>query len=230
MSNSQNHKEAIINEILRNPVSPERIETLSMECIENEAPMHSFSGEEWTVVKRMIHTTADFSLMNDVVFSPGAVDSAVAALRAESPIYTDSNMIRVGLSIPRLKSVSSGYGSEKIHCHVADKDVAERAIKAGLPRSLFAVKKAEAILNRGIAVFGNAPVALLELNRMVIEEGLAPALVIGMPVGFVHVMECKEELVSLGVPSIAIRGRRGGSPLAVSVVHALCSIAANIQP
>jgi len=229
MFNAQNHKQACINAILKNPVSPERIETLSMEYIENEAPAHSFSDQEWTVVKRMIHTTADFSLMDDVVFSPGAVDSAAAALRVASPIYTDSNMIRAGLSIPRLKSVSFEYGPEKIHCHVADKDVAAKAKEAGLPRSLFAVKKAEPILSSGIAVFGNAPVALLELNRMVIEDGLAPALVIGMPVGFVHVVECKEELVSLGIPSIVIRGRRGGSPLAVSVVHALCSIAANKQ-
>lgn len=227
MSHAQNYKEAVINELLRNPVSPERIEALSMECIESEAPAHSFSEEEWTVVKRMIHTTADFTLMNDVVFSPGAVDSAVAALRAASPIFTDSNMIRTGLSIPRLKRVNVEYGPEKIHCHVADTDVAASATQAGLPRSLFAVKKAEPILNGGIAVFGNAPVALLELNRMVVEDELAPALVIGMPVGFVHVIESKEELMRLGIASITVRGRRGGSPLAVSVVHALSAIAAN---
>jgi len=226
MSNAQNYKQAFINDILRNPLSPERIETLSMACIESEAPVHAFSNREWTVVKRMIHTTTDFSLMGDVVFAPNAVDSAVAALRTASPIYTDSNMIRAGLSISRLKRVNSKYGPAKIHCHVADDDVAARSKEFGLPRSLFAVKKAQPMLNGGIAVFGNAPVALLELNRMVIEDGLAPALVIGMPVGFVHVVESKEELVSLGVPFIAIRGRRGGSPLAVSVIHALCSIAA----
>ncbi len=225
MSKIQRSNQAFMNEILNHPVSPERIERLSMKCIESEAPAHAFSNREWIVVKRMIHTTADFSLMDDVVFSSGAVDAAVAALRAASPIYTDANMIRAGLSIPRLKSVSAEYGPEKIHCHVADEDVAAKAVAAGLPRSLFAVKKAEPVLGGGIAVFGNAPVALLELNRMVIEEGLVPALVIGMPVGFVHVVECKKELVSLGVPYIAIQGRRGGSPLAVSVVHALCSIA-----
>ena len=229
MSNSQNHKQAMINKILKNPISPERIETLSMECIESEAPAHTFRDGEWNVVKRMIHTTADFSLMGDVVFSPDAVDSAVAALRSASPIYTDSNMIRAGLSIARLKSANAEYGPGKIHCHVADEDMAVRAKEAGLPRSLFAVKKAESILNGGIAVFGNAPVALLELNRMIIENGVAPALVIGMPVGFVHVVESKEELMSLDVPFIAIQGRRGGSPLAVSVIHALCSIAANKQ-
>ena len=82
-----------------------------------------------------------------------------------------------------------------------------------------------ASLNGGIAVFGNAPVALMELNRLIMEEGVRPAVVIAMPVGFVHVVESKEELMSLGVPHITIRGRRGGSPLAVSAVHALCSLA-----
>ena len=96
----------------------------------------------------------------------------------------------------------------------------------GLPRSLFAVRKARPVLDGGIAVFGNAPVALLELNRMVIEEGLRPAFIIGAPVGFVNVEESKEELAGLGVPCISITGRRGGSTLAVSIVHALCAIAA----
>jgi precorrin isomerase len=220
-------KQAIINSILKGPVSPETIESLSMRCIEDEAPEHSFSDAEWTVVKRIIHTTADFGLMEDVVFSQDSIDAAVTALKSGRPIYTDSNMIRAGLSIARLKSANYEYVQESIHCHVADEDVAAEAKEEGMPRSLFAVRKAKQVLDGGIAVFGNAPVALLELNRMIIEEGLAPALVIGMPVGFVHVVESKEELMSLDVPFIAIRGRRGGSPLAVSVIHALCSIAAN---
>ena len=87
------------------------------------------------------------------------------------------------------------------------------------------MRKAEGVLNGGIAVFGNAPVALMELNRLIMEEGVRPAVVIAMPVGFVHVVESKEELMSLGVPHITIKGRRGGSPLAVSTVHALCSLA-----
>ena len=102
----------------------------------------------------------------------------------------------------------------------------EEALREGLPRSLFAIRKARPQLDGGIVVFGNAPVALLELNRMIVEEGIRPALVIGMPVGFVHVVESTEELSTLGVPFIAIEGRRGGSTLAVATLHAICTLAA----
>jgi precorrin isomerase len=142
-------------------------------------------------------------------------------------IYVDSNMIRGGISIERLRKANDGYSPENVLCHVADKDVAEEAKAAGLPRSLFAVRKAKAALHGGIAVFGNAPVALMELNRMIVEDGVRPALVIAMPVGFVHVVESKEELMSLDTPYIALTGRRGGSPLAVSVIHSLSIIAAD---
>jgi precorrin isomerase len=125
-----------------------------------------------------------------------------------------------------LRSANAGYAPERIVCHVADSDVTKEAEAGHLPRSLFAIRKAKALLHGSIAVFGNAPVALLELNRLVMEENIRPALVIAMPVGFVHVVESKQELMSLGVPFIAIAGRRGGSTLAVSVVHALCGLAA----
>jgi precorrin isomerase len=134
-------------------------------------------------------------------------------------------MIRAGLSLSRLRRVFDGYGPDRIHCHVADPDVATQACVAGLPRSLFAVRKAASVLDGGIAVFGNAPVALLELNRMVLENGLRPALVIAMPVGFVHVMESKDELMRLDLAWIATVGRRGGSTLAVAALHALCELA-----
>jgi precorrin isomerase len=108
---------------------------------------------------------------------------------------------------------------------VADEDVVQQALETGLPRSLFAVRKARSILDKSIAVFGNAPVALMELSRLIVEEGVKPSLVIAMPVGFVHVVESKDELMSLKIPYIAIAGRRGGSPLAVATLHALCSLA-----
>ena len=118
------------------------------------------------------------------------------------------------------------FDSDRLACHVADADVAEQAKMAGLPRSLFAVQKAKGMLEGGIAAFGNAPVGLMELSRLVLEEGVRPAVVIAMPVGFVHVVESKEEALSLPVPCIALCGRRGGSPLAVSVIHALSALAA----
>ncbi len=215
----------LIHDLLANPLSGEQIEQRSLAIIDQEAPPHAFTQEQWPVVRRMVHTTADFSLLDMVRFSPDAIDAACQALRSGAPIYADSNMIRSGLSLARLQKVCPTYRAESILCHVADADIADQARQARLPRSLFAVRKAEKQLRGGIAVFGNAPVALLELNRLIQETGLRPALVIGMPVGFVHVVESKQELMEMGVPCITIEGRRGGSPLAVSVIHALCELA-----
>jgi precorrin-8X/cobalt-precorrin-8 methylmutase len=207
------------------PLSGEEIEARSLEMIEKEAPSHSFGPDEWQVVRRMTHTTGDFGLINAVRFSPGAIQSGIEALQNRSTIYADSRMIQSGLSLPRLRSVHADYDASHIICYVQDEEVAEKARRAGLPRSLFAVRKAKSILDQGLVVIGNSPIALLELNRLILEEQIRPALVVAMPVGFVHVIESKEELMSLNVPYIAIVGRRGGSPLGVSVVHALCSIA-----
>jgi precorrin isomerase len=208
-------------------MSGEDIESRSFELIDQEAAKHDFTPEQWNVVRRMIHTTADFGMADLVRFSDDAVPAGIRALESGAYIYADSNMIRSGLSLPRLRGLNSDYGPDRLLCHVADIDVVASASSNGLPRSLYAVRKAQEHLDGGIAVFGNAPVALLELNRMIIEEGLRPALVIAMPVGFVHVVESKTELMGCGVPYIAIEGRRGGSPLAVSVIHALCSVAAS---
>ena len=218
-------KKPFIHTFYAAPKTGQEIEEWSFAIIDREAPPHHFTPDEWHVVRRMIHTTGDFSIMEAVRFSAGAIASAVKALKNGSPIYVDSNMIRSGLSGERLKAVSRDYGTDRIFCHIADEDVARDAREAGLPRSLFAVRKARPILSGCIAVFGNAPVALLELNRMIIEEGIRPALVIAMPVGFVHVIESKEEIMSLNIPYVAMKGRRGGSPIVVSVIHALCSLA-----
>jgi precorrin-8X/cobalt-precorrin-8 methylmutase len=217
---------ALIHSLYENPMSGESIETRSFEIIDQEAAGHSFSEPQWQVVRRMIHTTADFGLMTQVRFSQNAVEAGTSALKSCAPIYVDSNMIRSGLSLYRLKQVCPDYEPSNVRCHVADEDVASDARKNGLPRSLYAVRKAIDILDGGVAVFGNAPVALMELNRMIIEDGIKPSLVVAMPVGFVHVIESKEELMSLDIPYVAISGRRGGSPLAVSAIHALCSVAA----
>lgn len=216
---------ALIHGLYDRPMSGEAIEARSFEIIDREAQAGGFSAGQWEVVRRMLHTTADFGLMECVRFSPDAVESGIAALKSGVPIFADSNMIRAGLSVARLRKVCPDYGPHSVLCHVADPDVASEAREKGLPRSLFAVRKARSILSGGIAVFGNAPVALMELNRFILEEGIKPAIVIAMPVGFVHVSESKEELMSLDVPYIAVAGRRGGSPLAVSTVHALCSLA-----
>jgi precorrin isomerase len=220
-------KKPFIHTLYEAPKSGQEIEEWSFAIIDGEAPPHGFTAAEWQVVRRMIHTTGDFSVMESVKFLSRAIPAAIEALRAGRPIYADSNMIRSGLSMERLRAVCGGYSPENIFCHIADPDVAEDARESGLPRSLFAVRKAKQMLHAGIAVFGNAPVALLELNRMILEEDIRPAFVIAMPVGFVHVTESKEEIMSLDIPHIALTGRRGGSALAVSVIHALCSLAAS---
>jgi len=222
-------REPFIHRFLASPLTGEEIEARSMEMIEKEVPSHSLQPDEWQVVRRIIHTAGDPDLVHAVRFSPGAIGKAIAALRGCRSIYVDSRMIQSGLSLQRLRSVHSGYDASKIVCHVDDAEVAEKAHQMGLPRSLLAIRKAKSILDGSLAVFGNSPIALLELNRLMVEEHIRPALVIAMPVGFVHVIESKEELMSLDVPYIALPGRRGGSPLAVSVVHALCTIAAQPQ-
>ncbi len=227
MQESLVKKSPMIEKLYANPLGGGDIERMSFEIIDREAPAHSFSPEEWQVVRRMVHTTADFAIVDDVKFSKDALAAAVAALRKGAPIYSDSNMIRAGLSLARLRSISEGYSADSISCYVADPAVAQEARDAGLPRSLFAVRKAMPILDGAIVLIGNAPVALMELNRLVMQKEVRPAVVIGVPVGFVHVVESKAELLSLDVPHITLAGRRGGSPLAVSILHALCSIAAS---
>jgi precorrin-8X/cobalt-precorrin-8 methylmutase len=215
----------LIRAFLDAPLSGPEIEARSMEIIDREFPGHRFPAREWQIVRRMIHTTGDFGISEAVRFSPDAVSAGIAALHGCRPLIVDSNMIRSGLSLPRLRGACEFYRKESVICHIADEDIARAARRTGLPRSLHAIEKAKPFLAGAIAVFGNAPVALMELSRIIVEEGVRPALVVAMPVGFVHVVESKEELMALGVPYIALAGRRGGSPIAVSVIHALCGLA-----
>jgi precorrin-8X/cobalt-precorrin-8 methylmutase len=208
------------------PLSGPEIEAMSMAIIDREAPAHAFRSGEWQILRRMIHTVGDFGIIDAVRFSPDAIEAGVKALKGGRTIFTDANMIRAGISLTRLRAASEFYRRECLVCHVADDDVVRAAKRSGLPRSLHAVQKARPLLDGAIVVIGNAPVALMEICRMIIDEGIRPSLVVAMPVGFVHVAESKEELMSLGVPFIATAGRRGGSPLAVSVIHALCGLAA----
>lgn len=219
----------LIYQLYHCPMSGDDIERKSFEIIDREVDSRRFPPREWEIIRRIIHTTADSEIGKDVCFSKNAVEAGIEALRKTSKIYVDSNMIRSGLSMARLKSVSDRYGLDQVYCHIADDDVAESARADGLPRSLHALRKALVMIDGAIVAIGNAPVALLELNRMIMEGAARPALVIGMPVGFVHVIESKNELMSLPVEYIAIRGRRGGSPLAVSVIHALCGLAGSAK-
>jgi precorrin isomerase len=216
---------SLIHALMSKPMSGDAIEAASFATIDAEAGPHGLPQDEWAVARRLIHTTADFSLIRDLRFHADPVAAGIAALRAGAPIYADATMIRAGLSLARLRAVHSSYGPDRLHAHVGDPDVAAEAARTGLPRSLFALRKARRVLEGGIVAIGNAPVALLELNRLIAEEGLRPALVVAMPVGFVHVVESKVELLGLPVPALVLEGRRGGSPLAVAAIHALAVLA-----
>ena len=169
-----------------------------MKIIDREAPPHPFPPDEWQIVRRMIHTVGDFGIIETVRFSPDAVEAGIKALHACRSIYTDANMIRAGISLARLRSVCGFYRRESVICHVADEDVAAQG-QAIRPSPLPPCRqKAKPLLEGAIAVIGNAPVALMELSRMIVEEGLRPSLVVALPVGFVHVVESKEELMAQG--------------------------------
>jgi precorrin-8X/cobalt-precorrin-8 methylmutase len=203
---------------------PEEIEAESFRIIEAEAGPHHWSPAEWQVVRRAIHTSADFEYGRSMLFSPDAVARGVAALRQGRGIVTDTTMALAGIAKPRLDSF--GIASS---CLVADPVVAKVAAKLGVTRSIIAMRTAAADPANGIFVIGNAPTALFELLRLVREDGLRPGLVVGLPVGFVGAAESKEELVreagSYGIPFITNRGRKGGSNVAAAVINALLIMA-----
>ncbi|MBT0663903.1 precorrin-8X methylmutase [Geobacter pelophilus] len=203
---------------------PEEIEAESFRMIDEEAGPHSWPPAEWQIVRRAIHTSADFDYSRTMLMSPDAVKRGVAALQAGHAIVTDTTMALSGIS--RLRLDPFGISAK---CLVADPVVAKAAEKLGVTRSLMAMRSAAADPQNGIFVIGNAPTALFELLRLVREEGLKPALVVGLPVGFVGAAESKEELVRTAeqfpFPYITNRGRKGGSNVAAAVVNALLILA-----
>lgn len=197
------------------------IEAESFAAIEREVGHHSFSDREWPVARRLIHTTGDFSIINDLQLRHNPVEAGREALRRGAPIYCDANMIRSGISIPRLKLLNSSYERDSIACYIAEPEIALEAKQRSITRALCSMEKAKPLLDGGIVLIGNAPLALARLCRFIAEEEIKPALVIGIPVGFVNVVESKNLLATLPVPHITVEGRRGGSPLAVAALHAI---------
>ena len=182
--------------------------------------------ETAAVVKRVIHTTADFDYAKNLRFTPGAVQAAVRALQTGAVIVTDTNMALAGISRPGLAKL----GCEAV-CYMADPAVAEAAKQAGTTRAVAAMHRAAREHPGAILAVGNAPTALLT-SAEEIEAGLRPALVIGVPVGFVNVVESKETLFAIceqhGVPAIAAMGRKGGSNVAAAICNALVYSAAEM--
>ncbi|WP_300451076.1 precorrin-8X methylmutase [Accumulibacter sp.] len=200
------------------------IEQGSFAIIDAEVGSHDYTPEQWPLVRRMIHANADFEFNGLTVFHRQAMAAGLAAVLAgATPIVADVEMICSGLSVPRLRH----FGLHPRH-YISDPDVIERAQAEGTTRAVQAMRKAqrEGQLDGAIVGIGNAPTALIEVVRLIREEGVRPALVIGMPVGFVSAAEAKDLLMTVDeVPWIAIRGRKGGSTLVVAAIHALLSFA-----
>ncbi|HEY5673991.1 MAG TPA: precorrin-8X methylmutase [Malonomonas sp.] len=196
-------------------LQPEAIETESFRIIDSEVGPHAYDAQQWPVVRRMIHTAADFELAKTTVFAPGVVERALAAMRGGAKILCDTNMVLAGVNKTRLAKLGGS-----IACYVADPQVALDAKAAGLTRSTFALRKGVA---EGCSIFliGNAPTALFELMRLVESGAVQPELIVGVPVGFVGAAESKDALLATELPSITIRGRKGGSGIAAAILNAL---------
>lgn len=196
---------------------PKAIEQQSMNIIENILGEKEFDPEIKPIIKRVIHTTADFDYAEITVVSPKAYSSTrKALLRGNCPVVTDTRMIAAGISRPLLEP----FGSE-VSCFVDTGEVKELVRGKNVTRSMANIRLAAEKFPEGIYLIGNAPTALFELLRLVKKGRMAPALVVGVPVGFVGAEESKEDLMKTGLPYICTRGRKGGSPVAVAVFHAL---------
>lgn len=201
------------------------IEDGSFAIIDAEAGTHEFAPAEWQIVRRVIHATADFEFKALMRFSPGAVAAGIAALRDGRPVLVDVKMISAGLNEERLASYGCSVAS-----HISDEDVIAEAKARNSTRAIEAMRKAHRLgrLDGAVVAIGNAPTALLEVVRLVREEAANPALVIGVPVGFVSAAESKEAALTLPTAYIVARGRKGGSPIAVAIIHALLLLSAEV--
>ncbi len=197
-------------------IAPKDIEKRSFEIITELLGSRRLDPENEPVIKRVIHTTADFDFADSLVFSPHAVEQGLRALRAGCDIVTDTQMAKAGISKPALEKLGG-----RVHCFMSDADVAQEAQKRGLTRAAVSMERAAALQKPCIFAVGNAPTALLRLRELIDDGRLAPALVIGVPVGFVNVIESKEQILSASVPHIVARGRKGGSAVAAAICNAL---------
>jgi precorrin-8X/cobalt-precorrin-8 methylmutase len=207
---------------------PHEIERESFRIIRAELGPHSFSEAELAVVVRAIHATGDFDFAHIIRFHPEAIASGVAALRRGATVATDVAMVQAGIAGDLL----ARFGGRTL-CDIRAPEVYALAQAAGLTRSAAAMRRNAAHLHAGIVAIGNAPTALLEVLRLVRAEGIRPALIVGVPVGFVNAAESKDALMQLAdgrpewdVPYITTVGRKGGSTVAVAIVNALLRLAA----
>lgn len=197
-------------------VKPMEIEARSFEIITELLGENQPDPESAPVVKRVIHTTADFEYRENLVFSEHAVRQGIEALRQGCHIVTDTHMAMAGIN----KTVLGRLGGE-VHCFMSDPDVAEEAKRRGITRAAVSMERAAALGKPCIFAIGNAPTALIALKELMDAGKVRPALIIGVPVGFVNVVESKEQILGCDVPYIVARGRKGGSNVAAAICNAM---------
>lgn len=197
-------------------IKPMDIEKRSFEIITEILGDTKLEPENELVIKRVIHTTADFEYVQNLVFSDHAVLKGIEALRSGCDIVTDTQMAKSGIN----KTILGRLGGH-VHCFMSDPDVAAEAKERGITRAIVSMERAAKLPKPCIFAIGNAPTALISLHEQIIARTLNPALIIGVPVGFVNVVESKEMIIESGVPHIVARGRKGGSNVAAAICNAM---------
>ena len=197
-------------------IKPMDIEKRSFEIITELLGERKLNPENELVIKRVIHTSADFDYADNLVFSPHAVQKGIEALRGGCDIVTDTQMAKAGIN----KTILGKLGGE-VHCFMSDSDVAAEAKERGITRAIVSMERAAKLSKPCIFAIGNAPTALISLYEQIQAGTLHPALIVGVPVGFVNVVESKELILDLEVPHIVARGRKGGSNVAAAICNAL---------
>ena len=197
-------------------IMPREIEKRSFEIITQELGQHTFPDQQEMIVKRCIHTSADFEYADNLCFSEHAVQKAMEAIKKGACIVTDTQMAKAGIN----KRALARYGGE-VYCFMSDEDVAQTAKKNGTTRATACIDKAAQLEKPLIFAVGNAPTALVRLYEMIQDKKIKPELIIGVPVGFVNVVQSKELIMETDVPYIVARGRKGGSNIAACICNAL---------
>lgn len=208
--------EKVIGGIALEQVVPQEIEKRSFEIITEELKGRTFPPEQEPIIKRAIHTTADFDYADNLCFSEHAVQIAKEAIERGACIVTDTQMTKAGIN----KKSLGRYGGE-VFCFMSDEDVAAEAKERGVTRAVVSMEKASKLKKDVIFAIGNAPTALVQLYEMIQQGKIKPKLIIGVPVGFVNVVQAKELIMTAGVPYIVARGRKGGSNVAAAICNAL---------
>ncbi len=203
---------------------PHQIESLSFAIIREELGEHPFTPEQFPIVQRVIHASADIELGRSLQFHPQAIQAGITAIRLGKPVVADVQMVQVGINKQRLAK----YGGE-VRVYISDPDVVAEAKRLGTTRAIVSMRKAVREAEGGIFVIGNAPTALLELIELVRQGKAKPGLIVGVPVGFVSAAESKAELAKLDIPFITNLGRKGGTPTAVAIINALSLLAEQKQ-